>query len=185
MFLANKLSKSLKTTLKQTDVWSKNSSFIFKLEGAGTTGHESKDIKRNMGSMQQPVNTMELLKSQHKRKTAENNSSQFGHAPLRTIRDNKTFTQASVADQNDLLNQSKLNMSFYDDFENSVNEKPFSTHNRRHGYGTGTNSTERSMGNPYQIQAKKFTNLVTPVERSSPRRNNNLQTFYSTGENKL
>jgi hypothetical protein len=82
----------MKNTLKKTDVWSKNSSFIFKLDGAGSQCHESKHIRRNMGAMQQPVNTMELLKQQHKRKTAENTGSQFGHAPLRTLRDNKTFT---------------------------------------------------------------------------------------------
>jgi len=62
MFLANKLSKSLKSTLKNTDVWSKNSSYIFKLEGTGGPCHESKDIRKNMGAMQQPSNTMELLK---------------------------------------------------------------------------------------------------------------------------
>ena len=52
MFLANKLSKSLKSTLAETDVWSKNNpAFAFKLEGSGNTGHESRSIKQNMGSL--------------------------------------------------------------------------------------------------------------------------------------
>jgi len=90
MFLAHKLGKSYKNALKRTNVWGENN-YVFKLQGSGKTGHDSHQIKKNMSVMQSPKKTNELVKNAKKLKVAEGYKGRLGHAPLTTMRDNKTF----------------------------------------------------------------------------------------------